>query len=131
MSSSPKSIVPVSRPLPPGTLRKRSAEEREGLLARFARSGQTQARFCRENHLSLSTLTYWLRQERQRVPRPVDGQLVQLPRSVAGMCMAAPGEPTAGTVQIRLPSQIELRVGVGADPAWVGALLQGVLACSA
>jgi len=107
-------------------IHQRNAEERESLLAQYERSGQTQRRFCQENRLPLSTLTYWLRQRRQR--RPVKGSFVQLP--VAAACLPGTGEPAAGTVQIRLPSQIEVRVGAGADPMWVGALLQGVLACS-
>lgn len=131
-SSLSKALAPVSRPSPQRVAHKRSTEERARLLARFERSGQTQACFCRENGLSLSTLQYWLRQAQGRAPTIVESGFVQVPAPVAAVCMpAAGGEPAMGTVQIRLPSQIELHVGVGADPAWVGALLQGVLTCSA
>jgi len=111
-------------------IHRRSVEERERLLAEFARTGHSQKRFCRENHLPLSTLTYWLHQERRRGSRPLERQLVQVPQVVASVCTPDAEAPAAGTVQIRLPNQIELMVGVGADPAWVGALLQRVLTCS-
>jgi lambda repressor-like predicted transcriptional regulator len=130
-SSFSKTLAPVGRPLSERVVHKRSAEERARLLARFERSGQTQAHFCRENGLSLSTLQYWLRQDHGRVPAIVEGGFVQVSPPVAAVCMPAAAELAMGTVQIRLPSQIELHVGVGADPAWVGALLQGVLTCSA
>jgi hypothetical protein len=127
MSSSSKSLT-IVRPRPLRVAHQRNAEERESLLARYERSGQSQKSFCQENHLPLSTLTYWLRQRRRQAP--VERRLVQLPVSVAAAYLSGAGEPAVGTVQIRLPSQIELRVGAGADPVWVGALLQGVLGCS-
>jgi hypothetical protein len=132
MSSYSKGISPVAQPRPSRLIRKRNPGERERLLARFQRSGQSQKRFCHENALPISTLQYWLSQERSGcgVPEPIEGTLVQLPPAVAAVCMPRTAEPAVGTVQIRLPSQIELSVGVGADPAWVGALLQGVLTCS-
>jgi hypothetical protein len=61
MSSSPKSLspVPVVWPRPSQVTRhRRSAGERESLLARFRRSGQSQKRFCQEQDLPLSTLQY-------------------------------------------------------------------------
>lgn len=131
MSSSPKSLppVPVVQPCPPRVHQRRSAGEREGLLARFRRSGQSQKRFCEENNLALSTLQYWLSQEHpQRQPR--DASFVQLAVPVAAAGLPGAGELPMGAVQIRLPSQLELQVAAGADPAWVGALLRGVLACS-
>lgn len=131
MSSNSKSITPAAPPRSSRAINKRSPAERERLLARFARSGQTQVSFCRENDLPLSTLTFWLRQARRRLPQPIEGQLVQIPpRAVAAVYMPEAGVPAPGTVQIRVPSQIELAVGAGADPAWVGALLRGVLTCS-
>jgi transposase-like protein len=133
MSSYSKSITPTTPPRLSRGIQKRSPAERERLLARFRRSGQSQKRFCCENGLPISTLQYWLSQERagRDAPEPIEGTFVQLPPAMAAAYAPIAGDPAAGTVQIRLPSQIELRVGVGADPAWVGALLQGVLTCSA
>jgi hypothetical protein len=132
MSPSPKSLapVPVVRPRPPQvTHRRRSAREREGLLVRFRRSGQSQKRFCQANDLPLSTFQYWLSQERLQ-DQPVEASFVQLPAPAVAACLPGARELPMGAVQIRLPSQIELQVTAGADPAWVGALLRGVLACS-
>jgi transposase-like protein len=128
MRPSPKSLtpVPVIRPCPPRVPHRRSAEEREELLARFRRSGQSQKRFCEENSLPLSTLQYWLSQEQRQ---PLEASFVQLPAPVAAACLPDARELPVGAVQIRLPSQIELQVAAGADPGWVGALLRGVLAC--
>ena len=128
-SSLSKALTPVARPRPGRVVCKRSAAERARLLARFERSGQPAHRFCLENGLSLSTLRYWLRD--RQAPQTVEGGFVQVSPAVAAVCMPAAAEPAMGTVQIRLPSQIELHVGVGADPAWVSALLRGVLTCSA
>jgi hypothetical protein len=127
MRPSSKSLTPVAavRPRLSRVPCRRSAGEREGLLARFRRSGQSQKRFCQENDLPLSTLQYWLSQERQ----PLDASFVQLPAPVTAACLPGARELPVGAVQIRLPSQIELQVAAGADPAWVGALLRGVLAC--
>jgi hypothetical protein len=104
---------------------RRTAGEREELLARFRRSGQSQKRFCQDNALSLSTLQYWLREQRQ----PIEARFVQLPAPVAAACLTDTRELPKGAVQIRLPSQIEMQVAAGADPVWVGALLRGVLSC--
>jgi hypothetical protein len=132
MSSSPKSLSPVAvvRPRLPRMHQRRSAGERKDLLARFQRSGQSQKRFCQENDLPLSTLQFWLSQEQLKRP-PLDASFVQLPAPVAAACLRDTQELPMGGVQIRLPSQIELQVAAGADPAWVGALLRGVLTCSA
>jgi transposase-like protein len=113
-------------------VRKRSTAERERLLTLFARSGQTQKRFCRQNHVALSTLTYWLSQARQSVPEALEGVVVEVPSGMAGSAHAACGTSSAGaTVDIRLPNRVELRVLSGTDPAWLGELLRGLLTCSA
>lgn len=132
MSSSSKSLtaVPSARPHRPQGTHRRNPQEREILLARFRRSGQSQDRFCRENGIPLSTLRYWLRGERLD-GQPLEASFVQLAAPVAAACLPGPRDLAMGTVQIRLPSQIELQVAAGADPAWVGALLRGVLTCSA
>jgi transposase-like protein len=112
-------------------VRKRSMEEREHLLALFARSGQTQKRFCRENDLPLSTLTYWRRRARQSARTPLEGVLVEVPSSVAGKAtVAALGPPQPKAVEIRLPNRIEVSVAAGTDSVWLGELLRRLLTCS-
>lgn len=49
MSSYSKSITPAAPPQPSRVLQKRSPGERERLLARFQRSGQSQKRFCHDS----------------------------------------------------------------------------------
>lgn len=126
-SSFPKPITAAAR-RPERIVHKRSADERQRLLARFRRSGQSQKRFCEANGLSLSTLQYWLGQQRLQ-GEPREGSFVQLPAPVASACLSGVGDLRVGAVQIRLPSQIELQVAAGADPAWIGALVRGMLAC--
>jgi len=64
----------------------------ERLLALFERSSLSQNRFRRENHVPLSTLTYWLRQARQRPPEAFKGLLVEVHWSAASgqrlLCVA-------------------------------------------
>jgi hypothetical protein len=128
-SDSKNPVLPAQRQ--PRVVRKRSTAERERLLTLFARSGQTQQRFCHENHVALSTLTYWLSQARQRVAGAGGGVLVEVPSSMAGGAHAACSIPSAGDiVDMRLPNRIELRVLAGTDPAWLGELLRGLLTCS-
>jgi len=112
-------------------VRKRSAAERERLLALFGRSALSQKRFCRENQLPLSTLTYWLRQARQRPPQALEGVLVEVPWS-AGSSRYVPedGGHARNSVDIRLPNRVELKVSVGTDPGWLRELLQRLLTCS-
>src|SRR5882724_10394879 len=74
---------PFLEPRKPRELRKRSADERARLLALFERSGQTHKQFCREHEVALSTMTFWLRQARQRARSRSGGVLVEVPRSVA------------------------------------------------
>jgi transposase-like protein len=128
-SDSKNAVQPAQRQ--PRVVRKRSTAERERLLTLFARSGQTQKRFCHENHVPLSTLTYWLSQVRQRAPEALEGELVEVPSRISGSAHAACSTSPAGdSVDIRLPNRIELRVLAGTDPAWLGELLQGLLTCS-
>jgi transposase-like protein len=112
-------------------LRKRSAEERARLLALFERSGQTHKQFCREHEVALSTMTFWLRQARQSTRSRSAGVLVEVPGSVA--TLDSPPDATllsTGSVDIRLPNRVELRVSAGTDSAWVNQLLRELLTCS-
>jgi transposase-like protein len=83
MKSHPRDSQLFPEPRKPRVLRKRSAEERERLLALFERSGQSQKRFCREHEVALSTMTFWRRQARQSARSRLAGVLVEVPASVA------------------------------------------------
>jgi transposase-like protein len=129
------SSIPTDSPLLPSPrgrrLRKRSAEERQRLLALFERSGQTLKRFCHEHDVALSSLTFWRRQARRSAPGTRDGALVEVPAAAVTRAAPSPlGSFRPASVEIRLPNRVELSVSVGTDSAWVGELLRGLLTCS-
>jgi transposase-like protein len=126
MSSIPTDLPSIPSPRGRRAMRKRSAEERQRLLALFERSGQTLKRFCREHDVALSSLTFWRRQARRRVPGSRAGALVEVPATV----VTRPAPFSSGAVEIRLPNRVELSVSVGADSGWVGELLRELLTCS-
>ena len=126
MSSIPTDLPSIPSPRGRRAMRKRSAKERQRLLTLFERSGQTLKRFCREHDVALSSLTFWRRQARRRVPWSRAGALVEVPATV--VTRPAPFSP--GAVEIRLPNRVELSVSVGADAGWVGELLRELLTCS-
>ena len=122
---------PFPEPRKPRVLRKRSAEERERLLALFERGGQTHRQFCREHEVALSTMTFWLRHARQSVRSRSAGVLVEVRGSVATLdSPRGAALLSAGSVEIRLPSRVELSVSAGTDSAWVSQLLRELLTCS-
>src|SRR5215472_13564820 len=92
MSSIPTDLPSIPSPRARRVVRKRSAEERRRLLALFERSGQTLKRFCGEHDVALSSLTFWRRQARRRVPGSREGALVEVPATVVTRPVAfAPG----------------------------------------
>jgi transposase-like protein len=122
---------PFAEPRKPRMLRKRSGEERARLLALFERSGQTHKRFCREHEVALSTMTFWLRQARQKARRRTAGVLVEVPASAAVLdSPRGAARLPQGSVDIRLPNRVELIVSAGTDSAWVSQLLRELLTCS-
>ena len=127
MSSIPTAFPSIASPRGRRVVRKRSAEERQRLLALFERSGQSLKRFCREHDVALSSLTFWRRQARRRVPGSGAGALVEVPATV----VTRPAPCSSGEVEIRLPNRVELSVSVGTDSGWVGELLRELLTCSA
>lgn len=63
-----------------GTGRRRwTRKQRQGLLARFHQSQLTQSEFATQHGVGLSTLSKWLRLERDAVPAKVKFQEVRLP----------------------------------------------------
>ena len=95
-----------------------SAAERAEWFALFERSGHTAAEFCRQNDLSPATLPFWLR--RQQGASGEDSALVEVPLAAAPALELA----AAAIVGVELPSGLRLQVPVGADIAWLGALLR-------
>jgi hypothetical protein len=56
-----------------------TSKQRQRLLARFHKSQLTQSEFANQHGVGLSTLSKWLRLERDAVPKKVKFQEVQLP----------------------------------------------------
>jgi transposase-like protein len=105
------------------------AQERKRLLKLFEHSGLSAKRFCGDRGIPVSTLSYWVRKSRRKAG---DGAMVEIP---AGAMPEATvderiHEPGLGSVEIRLPNQMEVRISAGADTRWVTELLRGLLTCS-
>ena len=62
--------------------RRWTRKQRQGLLARFHKSQLTQSEYAAQHGVGLSTLSKWLRLEREAVPRKVKFQEVRLPSPV-------------------------------------------------
>ncbi len=116
--------------LPGRPQRNYPAQERKRLLRLFQQSGLSSKRFCQERGIPVSTLSYWVRKSRRKAS---DGAMVEIPAdAVDGVSLEEHiGEPGSGSVEIRLPNQVELRISAGADTVWVTELLRGLLTCSA
>jgi transposase-like protein len=106
------------------------AQERRRLLRLFRRSGLSAKRFCQDRGIPVSTLSYWVRKSRDKAD---SGAMVEVPADAMSGNSSDEriGMPGPSMVEIRLPNQIELRISVGADTAWITELLRGVLTCSA
>jgi transposase-like protein len=105
------------------------AQERKRLVRLFEHSGQSAKQFCGDRGIPVSTLSYWLRKSRSRAR---DGAVVEIPAvAMHGVTLDERiRERERGSVEIRLPNQMELRVSAGADTGWVTELLRGLLTCS-
>jgi len=115
--------------LPGRSQRNYPAQERKRLLRLFEHSGLSAKRFCEDRGIPVSTLSYWVRKSRRRAS---DGAMVEIPAgAMPGGTLDEPiREPGAGSVEIRLPNQMELRISAGVDTRWVTELLRGLLTCS-
>jgi hypothetical protein len=94
---------------------RRSAEEIARLLEEYRQSGLSQAAFCRQGQIALSTFTLWLHPRRRQSPaRPVlrEVNLAQ----VFGSCSWA--------AEITLPDGTIVRLNGNIAPALAGELLQ-------
>jgi transposase-like protein len=98
------------------------AQERRRLLRLFERSGLSAKRFCQDRGIPVSTLSYWVRKAHGQTS---DGAVVE----ISAGADERRRESGPGSVEIRLPNQMELRISAGADARWVTELLQGLLTC--
>ena len=93
----------LTKPIPRRRVRRSRAQWRD-LLVQFEQSGQTRARFCAEQGLSVGSFTQWQRKLREPVPGEANVAeetiFIELPRS-------GPAEPPPG------PWELELQLGAG------------------
>jgi transposase-like protein len=105
------------------------AQEQKRLLRLFERSGLSAKKFCEDRGIPVSTLSYWVRKSRRKAS---DGAVVEIPAGTMHRSTLEERirEPGPGSVEIRLPNQMELRISAGTDTKWVTELLRGLLTCS-
>jgi len=98
-----------------GTARRRwTAKEKAAWLSRFEESGLSAFAFSRKMGLPYSSFCFWRRQlpARSQAARP----------GFAEVRVAIPALPSIVTVH--LPSGARLEIAVGADPAWLAAVIR-------
>ena len=96
--------------------RRLSAEGKAAVVARYQGSGKTQVVFCRETGITVPTLAAW-RKALPLQPRLREGELVEVTL------------PRLGEARLEV-NGCTLSVGVGTSPAWLGAVVQQLRACS-
>jgi transposase-like protein len=98
--------------------RRWTGEQKAALLARFAASELTATRFCREFGVHAATFSQWRR--RSAVQPSASGK--------TGFAQVKMEESSASheSVLVELNGGVRVSVPVGADPVWVGRLLQSV-----
>lgn len=96
--------------------RRRSREEIDSLLERFDSSGLTQAAFARQQHLSLSTLHFWLHRRRHA------GQVASGPRFVP-VAVTDVGNTVEGGLELYLGNDRRLHIPSDVDREVLATLL--------
>jgi transposase-like protein len=103
--------------------RRHTPRQRAKLLTQYRRSGLSQREFVQRHGLGLSTLTKWLREERQP-----DRQLPG--RNGADLFQEVKLQPQFGAAgwaaEVVLADGAVLRLGAHADVAWATALFQAL-----
>jgi hypothetical protein len=98
-----------------GAWRRRwTAQEKSDWISRFEESGMSGLTFSRKMGLPYSSFCLWRRQVPAHSPAARTG--------FAEVRVAIPAVPSIATVH--LPSGARLEIAVGADPAWIGAVIQ-------
>lgn len=101
------------------THRKRSRytpQQRQEYVDRFARSGVTQAEFCRHAKLNAMTFSLWRRRMRKSTKAAFAEVRVSAPVAVA----ASDTPMLGGAAVLHLRDGARLEVALAGEPAWVG-----------
>ena len=94
---------------------RRSAGEIARLLEEYRQSGLSQAAFCRQRQIALSTFTLWLHPRRRKSPARPAMREVNFAQLFGSSCWAA---------EITLPNGTVMRLSGNITPALAGQLLQ-------
>ena len=90
-----------------GTGRRRlTSKQRQRLLAKFHRSQLAQREFANQHAIGMSTLSKWLRLERNAIPAKVKFQEVRLP-SLAARCPVEVVSPQGWIVRLQNGSDVK------------------------
>jgi hypothetical protein len=95
--------------------RRWTSKQRQRLLARFHQSQLTQREFATQHGIGMSTLSKWLRLQRDAVPSKVNFQEVRLPKPVSHW-----------PVELVSPQGWIVRLQNGSDVKSLPELLQGL-----
>jgi hypothetical protein len=108
-----RSANSARKPRTPGRkICRRGATEWRRWLARYERSGLSQKAFCARHGLALSTLTYWLRRDRNRTAEQ-SASFLEVPQSAVA---AVPSPMALAGVLIELPSGVRFELSQATDP---------------
>jgi transposase-like protein len=95
--------------------RRKTAQERQRLVARFHESQMTQRDFAVRHGIGMSTLSKWLRVESEATPAPVKFQEVKLPNM-----------PLRYAVEVVSPQWWTVRLQNGSDVQMLPSVLQAL-----
>jgi transposase-like protein len=95
--------------------RRKTAQERQRLVARFHESQMTQRDFAVRHGIGMSTLSKWLRVESEATPAPVKFQEVKLPNM-----------PLRYAVEVVSPQGWTVRLQNGSDVQMLPSVLQAL-----
>lgn len=90
-----------------GSRRRRTTKQRRRLLARYHKSQSTVKEFAAQHGVGMSTLSKWLRLEREGVPAKVKFQEIQLPNSVS-RCPVEVVSPQGWIVRLQNGSDVQM-----------------------
>ena len=113
------------------------------LMADHGRSGLSVREFCEQEGLKESAFYFWRRDLARRDAEPASGRAAQgrgaslvlssgrrrptfLPVAINSTVIPSGGDLAAGTIEVRLPEGITLRIGRGVDAVLLGMVLQAV-----
>jgi len=95
--------------------RRKTAQERQRMVARFHESQMTQRDFAVRHGIGMSTLSKWLRVESEATPAPVKFQEVKLPNM-----------PLRYAVEVVSPQGWTVRLQNGSDVQMLPSVLQAL-----